>query len=198
MVSSGEGTELELSANSTTRLLRMLTKGNIADLALGAGLDARNSLQLQRRVVSEQHLRCILNSSPSGIDELLDEHLAKDTIRLLPENGAKDDSHTIVAGLDIDGFFLTIVDRHDIAALSYTLRCFLRGVLGCLFLEFVVFLVGGLERGGHGIALQERDLLDQLIAFLCAKSVTWYHKSLSRDMPFSAGRFSRSTKIEKS
>lgn len=175
MVSSVEGTELELSANPTTKIPKMLTKGNIADLALGAGLDARNSLQLQRRVVSEQHLWCILDSSSSGIDELLNEHLAKDTIRLLPENGAKDDSHTIVAGLDIDGFFFTIVNRHDIAALSYTLWCFLRGVLGCLFLEFVVFLVGGLERGGHGIALQEGDLLDQLIAFLCAKSAACNH-----------------------
>jgi len=54
------------------------TKGNVAHLAFACRLDARHSLQLQRRVVTEKHLRGVLQSHPTfpGVDEFLVVKLA--------------------------------------------------------------------------------------------------------------------------
>lgn len=51
----------------------MLTKRNIADIFLACVLQTRDTLELERRVVAEEHLRGILKryDAASGIDEFL-------------------------------------------------------------------------------------------------------------------------------
>ena len=45
----------------------------------------------------------------------LEEYLAKDPVRFFAEDGAEDNSHTVMACFDVDGFFLAVVDGHDFA-----------------------------------------------------------------------------------
>src|ERR1700744_5052681 len=70
--------------------------------------ETRDVLQLKRRVVPEEHLRCILDGPLPGIDEFLQEDLAEDSVRLVAEDGAEDDGHAVVARLDEDGLLLAI------------------------------------------------------------------------------------------
>lgn len=51
----------------------MLTKGNIADIFLACVLQAGDTLEFERRVVTEEYLRGILecHNATSGIDEFL-------------------------------------------------------------------------------------------------------------------------------
>lgn len=51
----------------------MFTKGNIADIFLACVLQAGDTLELERRVVTEEDLRGILerHNATSGIDEFL-------------------------------------------------------------------------------------------------------------------------------
>ena len=98
------------------------TKGDISNLAIATVIDSRDTLELQGRVVAEQNLGRILNSPLPGVDELLDEDLAKYSVRLLPKDGAEYDGHAVETGLDVDSLLLAIVDSHDLASLTHTLR----------------------------------------------------------------------------
>ena len=48
------------------------TEGHVANLAIGAVGQSTDALKLEWRFVSKQNLRSVLNSSSSGIDELLE------------------------------------------------------------------------------------------------------------------------------
>ncbi|EFW99897.1 hypothetical protein CMQ_215 [Grosmannia clavigera kw1407] len=137
------------------------TSGDIADLAGVGGAHARHALQLQGGVVAEEHLRGVLDGAPPGIDKLLDKDLSVDAVGLLAEDGAEDNGDAVVARLDVDGLLLAVVDGHDLTTLADALRRLFGRVLGRLFLELVVLGEGGLERGGHHVALEQGDLVDQ-------------------------------------
>lgn len=111
-----------------------LTKCDVSDFASAGILYTWYALQFQRRISSEEHLRRILNSTSSRIHELLDEDLSKHSVRLLSENSAKDDSDSVMTGLDVDGFLLAIMDGHDLSTFLDTLWCFFGCVLGSGFL----------------------------------------------------------------
>lgn len=143
-----------------------LTKRDVSNLSTASRLDSRHAVQLQRGVVAEDDLRGILDGAPSRIDELLDEDLAEHAVRLLAEDGAEDDGDAVVAGLDVDGLLVAVVDGHNIPALFDTLGRLLAGVLGRLVPELVVLLVSVLEGGGHGVALHEGNLHDEVVALL--------------------------------
>lgn len=143
------------------------TKGDVADLRSARGSDAGDALQLQRRVIPEHDLRRVLDGAPPRIDELLDEDLAEYAVRLLAEDGAEDDGYAVGACLNVDGLLLAVMHRHNLAAGPHALWRLLRRVLGRLLLEAVVLVVGSLEGGGHGVALQEGHLHNEGIAGLC-------------------------------
>lgn len=133
---------------------RIHTKGHIANLARAGVLDSRHSLKLKRRVVAEEDLRRILDRATAGINKLLDKDLAIHSVRLLAEDGAEDDGHTIETGLDVDGLLLAVVDGHDLASLTDALRCLFGCVLGRLLLQLVMLSICVLEGCRHGIALE--------------------------------------------
>lgn len=99
------------------------TKCDVANIGGARCVDSRNALQLERWVVAEEYLWCILDGSPSGIDELLEEHLSENPVCLFPENRGEDDCDTVEAGLDVDRFLLTVVDGAHLTALLHTLWC---------------------------------------------------------------------------
>ena len=143
------------------------TKSNVADIA-SAGLDARLSLKLKRRVVAEEHLRCVLDCSAACVDEFLEEHLAVHAVRLFPEDCAEDDCHSIVRCLDVDSLLVAVVDSSHSATLTYTLWRRLRGVLAGFLLECGKFVKGLLEGCSHGVALEQADASYQVILLFLA------------------------------
>lgn len=163
---------------------RKQNESNVADVSSACGRQTRHTLQLQRRVVTEENLWGVLNSSTTGIDKLLQEDLAKDSIRLLAEDCAEDDGDTVVTGLDIDGLFLAIVDGSDLATLKDTLGGRFGGVLGGLFVQSLVLVKGLLEGSGHGIALEQTKAGDEVGAgFLVGGEVLeidFYREVVSR------------------
>lgn len=142
------------------------TESDVSNLAGASVLHAGDVLQLQGRVVPEQDLGSVLDGSPASIDKLLDKDLSKDPVRLLSEDGAEDDRHAVVAGLDVNGLLFAVMDRHDLTTLLDALGRILGRVLGSLLPQLVMFLVCGFERRGHGIALQQGELGDESITFL--------------------------------
>lgn len=128
-------------------------------------------MKLQGRVRTEQDLWRILDGSPSGIHELLDEHLPEHAVCFLSEDGAEYDSDSVVARLDVNGLLLAVMDRHDLTALSNALRGLLGRELGCFLFQLVMLLVGVLERRSHGVSLEQGYLLDQLVSRLCVAAV---------------------------
>jgi hypothetical protein len=115
------------------KMAREQDESDIANISGARRRQTSHTLQLQRRVVTEENLGSVLNGSATGIDELLQEDLAKDTIRLLAEDCAEDDGDTVVTGLDVDGLFLTVVNGSDLATLKNTLGSGFGCVLGSLF-----------------------------------------------------------------
>jgi hypothetical protein len=93
----------------------------------------------------------------------LQEDLSKDPICFLPEDRREYDGNSIVAGLDIDCFLLSVVDCTCRASLQHTLRGRLGSVLGCFLLQLMELVKCLLERCGHSIALEERYPADQVI-----------------------------------
>lgn len=151
---------------------REQNKCNVADVRGACGRQTRHTLQLQRRVVTEENLRGVLNSSTTGINKLLQKDLAKDTIRLLAENCAENDGDTVVTSLDIDGLFLTVVNGSDLATLKNTLRGRFGGVFGGLFMQGLVLVKCLLEGSSHGIALKQTEAGDEVGAgFLVGRQV---------------------------
>lgn len=143
------------------------TKGNVANIA-SAGLDARLSLKFKRRVIAEEHLRCVLDCSAACVDEFLQEHLAVHAVRLFPEDCAEDDCHTIVRRLDVDSLLVAVVDGSHAAALAHTLWRRLRGVLASFLVKRGIFVKGLLEGCSHGVALEQADASHQVILLLLA------------------------------
>lgn len=152
------------------------TKRDISNLALAtltcAAGQPTHTLQLQRGVVPKEYLRGILYRSTSRIHKLLQKHLSKDPIRLIIEDGTKDNRHPVMTGLDEDRLVLAVVYCADGAAFGNTGG---RG-LGCVFCGFggegVVFGESLLERGGHGIALEEGDAANEVVASIYC---SWGH-----------------------
>lgn len=166
----GEGKGLELSVTCLTQLSMRLTKCDVANVSRARSVDAWNALELERGVVSEEHLGRILDSSPSGIDKFLQEDLSKDPVCLFPEDGGEDDCDTIEAGLDVDCLLLTVVDGAHLTALLDTLGRGFGCVLGSLLLKLCELVEGLLEGGSHCVALEERYAPDEIIAALCQLS----------------------------
>lgn len=106
---------------------RPRTKSDVADLSSSSVSDTWNILQLKGWIVPEEDLRGVLDSSPSCVDELLDKDLAEHSVGLFPEDSAEDDGNSVVAGLDINGLLLSVVNGLDRATLSHSLR----SLLGC-------------------------------------------------------------------
>ena len=143
------------------------TKSDVADIA-SASLDARLSLKLKRRVVTEEHLRSVLNCSTACIDEFLEENFAVHAVCLFPEDCAEDDCHAIVRCLDVDSLLVAVVDGSHAAALTHTLWRRLRGVLAGFLVERGIFVKGLLEGCSHGVALEQADASHQVILLLLA------------------------------
>ena len=82
------------------------TERHVSDILVAA--QARDVPNLAWRfAVAVQYLRSALEArQTSRIVELLQEHLAKDPVRLLLEDRAKDDCHSVVRRDDIDGLVL--------------------------------------------------------------------------------------------
>jgi hypothetical protein len=144
-----------------------LTECYVSDIA-SAGLDARLSFQLERRVVAEQHLRGVLDRSASCVDEFLKEDLAVHAVRLFSEDSAEDDCDTIVRGLDVNGLLVAVVDGPYAAALPHTLRRRLRGVLAGLLVQGGILVKRLLKGRGHGVALEQADAPHQIVLLLLA------------------------------
>lgn len=143
------------------------TKSDVADIA-SAGLDARLSLKLKRRVVAEEHLRCVLNCSAACVDEFLEEHFTVHAICLFPEDCAEDDCHAIVRCLDVDSLLVAVVNSSHSSALTHTLWRGLRSILARFLVERSIFVKGLLEGCGHGVALEQADASYQVILLLLA------------------------------
>lgn len=143
------------------------TKCDVSDLSLPT-LQSLLSLQLQRWIIPEQHLRRILYGSPSRIDKLLQEHLSKDSIRLIREDCAEDHRHTIMRSLNVNGLLIPVVDCSHLASFLNTLWCSLACEMACLLLECSILVKGLLEGCCHCIAFQQADSSDQVVLlFLC-------------------------------
>ena len=141
------------------------TECDVSNIA-SARLDARLSFQLKRRVVAEQHLRGVLDRSASCVDEFLQKHFAVHAVCLFSEDGAEDDCHAVVRGLDVNSLLVAVVDGPHAAALPHTLRRRLRSILAGLLVQSGVLVKGLLEGCGHGIALEQADAPDQIIFLL--------------------------------
>lgn len=150
------------------------TKSDIADLVLGTLLEARHALQLQGRVVPEEHLGSVLQGqdATTGVDKLLQEHLAENAIGLFAEDGAEDDGDAIGSGLDINGLLFAVVDGHDLASFLDPLGGRLGGVSRCFLGQFGELVEGPLKGGGHGVPLHQGQLHDEFVAgFLLSRKV---------------------------
>jgi len=141
------------------------TESNVSHFAL-AGLQIRLSLEFERGIIAKEHLRRVLNRSPPGVDELLQEDFAKDSIRFFSEDGGEDDRDPVVRGFDINRLFVPVMDRAHLASFAYTLRRRLRCVALRLLLQIRKLLEGLLERCGHGVSLQQTHALDQVLPLL--------------------------------
>jgi len=146
------------------------TKGDVANVGRTRCINSGDALQLQRWVISEQHLRCVLDSSPPCVDKLLEKDLSKYPVCLFPEDCREDDGNTVVAGLNVYGFLLSVVDGADIAALCYTLWRGLGCVLGSFFLQLVELVECLFEGCSHGISLKKGYASDQVIFGVCIPS----------------------------
>lgn len=149
------------------------TECDISDVRRARVVDAWNALQLQWGVVSEQYLWCVLNGSPPGIDELLQENFAKDSVCFFAEHGGKDDGNPIVAGLDIDGLLVSIMDCTHNSTLGYTLWRRLGCIFGRLLLQMLEFVESLLKGRGHGIPLEQRYTPDKVLLLRCAVSAPY-------------------------
>ena len=144
-----------------------LTECYVSNIA-SAGLDARLSFQLERRVVAEQHLRGVLDRSASCVDELLQEDFAVHAVCLFPENSAEDDRDTIVRSLDVDSLLVAVVNGSHAAALTHTLWRRLRSILARFLVKSSIFVKGLLEGRSHGVALEQADASYQVILLFLA------------------------------
>lgn len=118
---------------------------------------------LQRRVsIRIKHLRGILERSlPSCIHEFLEEHFPEHAVRLLLEDRAEDHGDAVVRRLDVDRFFVPVVDLHELAlGPGGTVGGCGGGFEGVLRGE------GAFEGRGEGVALEQGDGLDQCGLFL--------------------------------
>lgn len=141
---------------------RHLTKRDVTNFSLST-LQAFLSLQLQWRVIPEEHLRRILDCSPSRIYEFLQENLSKDPVRFIREDCAKDDRNAIVRGFDVDSLLVPVVNCPYLASFSDTLRCSLARKVACLLLQSGVFVKCLFEWRSHGVAFQQADSPDQVV-----------------------------------
>jgi hypothetical protein len=123
-------------------------------------------LQFKGSIVPEQHLRSVLDGSPSSINKLLNKHLSKYSVCFFAEDRAEDDGNSVVTGFYVDGFLLSVVDRLNFSSLSNSLGSIFGRELGSFLLQCIVLLIGLLEWGGHGVAFQESELESQLVTFL--------------------------------
>jgi hypothetical protein len=152
------------------RQLHGPTKSDVANLAIGGLADAREALQFEGWLVAEQNLWRVLDGSPSGIDELLQEDLSEYPVCFFPEDGREDDCDSIVASLDVYRFLLAVVYGTCLSTLGDTLRRRFGRVLGSLFLKLVELVEGLLEGCSHGVALEEGYAPDQIVLALCSSS----------------------------
>lgn len=155
---AGEEDYLMLAGWPLEHLGGFHTECDIANLAARSVLDARNTLELQRRVVAEEDMRSILDCPSASIHKLLDEYLSVDSIGFLAENCTENNNNLVVASLDVDGLLLAIMNGHDFTTVLKILRRLFCCEFRSLFLQLVVFLVCLLERRGHRIALKEGEL----------------------------------------
>lgn len=124
-----------------------------------AALQARDRADLQRGLLrGVEHLRRVLDRGLApGVDELLEEHLAKHTVRLLVKARAKHHRHTVVRRENVHRLVRSVVNRDERAGRRRAARV-------KLLLELRLLLKRALKRRRKRIALQQRHGVDQRIA----------------------------------
>lgn len=103
-----------------------------------------------------------------------------------------------MARLDVYGFLLSVMDGPHLAAFLDALWCRFGSIFGSFLLQVLELIEGLLERCGHGIALEEGYAADQIVFGLYASRQLSLRQPPVQIVPWSSGRFSRSTCTEKS
>lgn len=118
-----------------------------------AVLESREVSDFERRLAVRVHdLRSILKTvQPSSIHEFLQEHSSIYSVCLLLKYRREYDSHSIVAGLDEDGFFFAVLHNLQISLdLGWLQVCLLgTGRLLVRCLKRRLFCKSGKKRRGH-------------------------------------------------
>jgi hypothetical protein len=70
VVAEGLNVRYNLLASLSLKVSREQDKGNVSNLSL-ASREPLDGLEFQRRVIAEKDLGCVLNRSPSRVDEFL-------------------------------------------------------------------------------------------------------------------------------
>lgn len=131
------------------------TKRHVAHFSICSIRQPLYTLQLEWRLIPEQHLRSILYSPPPRIDEFLQEHLPEHTIRLFSEDSTEDDRNPVMARFNVDSLLISVVDRHHFSTLSYTFRRRLARKSRSILLPVGEIIESSFERCSHGIAFEE-------------------------------------------
>jgi len=138
-------------------------KGNITNLPIAGVLHARNALQFERRICSEQDLWGILDGSSPSINEFLYKDLSEDPICLFSENSTKYHSDPVMASLDKNCLLVSVMNGHNLATFSDTLWSLFRCKSRCLFLQFMMLVKCVFKWCSHRIALQKGDPSNQVV-----------------------------------
>lgn len=136
------------------------TKGDVA-CALGR-VEVGEVPQLERGFADRvEDLGGGLTTGPAaGVDKLLQKDLAEDAVGLFLKDGGEDDGDAVGRGQEVDGLFGAVVDAHDLGPGVFRGRALGVG----LGLDLALQVKGALKGGGEGVALQERDGVDQVAA----------------------------------
>jgi hypothetical protein len=112
-----------------------------------------------------QRIPARLSAHSGSVKTHLQEHPSIHAIRLVVELGREDDSHTIVAGTNENGFRVTVLDDLELTLLSGG-DVHLLGTGGLLVvgLQSLLLLKSGEEGGSKRVALDEREMGDELRA----------------------------------
>lgn len=86
----------------------------------------------------------------------LQEDFPEYPVRLLAEDGAEDNGHSIFTRFDVDGFLLPVVNRHHLSAFRNAFRSGLPRKFRGLLLQLGEFIKSSFEWRGHGVALEKR------------------------------------------
>lgn len=132
------------------------TKGDVAG-ALGR-VEVGEVAQFEGRFADrvEDLRRRLARRSPARVDKFLQKDFAEDAVRLFLKDGGKDDGDAVGGGQQVDGLFGAVMDAHDFRPRV------LRDTIAGLRLDLTLEVERALKGRRKGVALQERDGLDQV------------------------------------